>query len=164
MLRQRRVRGPSEFLTLHVSVRDEDDGEEEEGAHDFAPPETDSASSRRRIRIRHRGFRSRGNLSRSSPPVRSHPDVEDRVLRSRRSAFCNIFLAHPTSVAALKTLLFLAVSLLFTVTFTIFLTVKSSEGPLWFLRATSTTPPWRSLTVAARSPLFTPSVVFLPLL
>ena len=97
---------------------------------------------------------SRGNLSSSSPPVRSHPDVEDRVLRSRRSAFCNILFAHLTSVAALKTLLphlLLAVSLLFTVTFTIFLTVKSSEGPLWFLRATSTTPTPRSLTVAARS-------------
>ena len=50
------VRGPSEFLTLHVSVRDEDDGDDEEdaGEHDFAPPETDPAS--RRMRIRHRGF------------------------------------------------------------------------------------------------------------
>ena len=44
------------LLTLHVSVRDEDDGDDEEdaGEHDFAPPETDPAS--RRMRIRHRGF------------------------------------------------------------------------------------------------------------
>ena len=57
------------FLTLHVSVRDEDeDGEkeDEEGAHDIAPPRTDPAPRRRRIRVRHRGFRSRVNLSCSS--------------------------------------------------------------------------------------------------
>ena len=54
------------LLTLHVSVRDEDeDGEEDgEGAHDVAPPRTDPAPRRRRrIRVRHRGFRSRVNPS-----------------------------------------------------------------------------------------------------
>ena len=116
------------FLTLHMSVRNEDgDGEgEDEGAHDVAPPRTDPAFRRRRTRVRHRGFRSRVN-----------PSVAPRALDLFRPPAGPVCTLHHilhfgiSTVAALKHAppIFLAAeSLLFT--FTIFLTVKSSAGRL----------------------------------
>ena len=114
------------FLTLHVSVRDEDeDGEEEEeGAHDFAPPKRDPASRRRRIRVRHRGFRS----------IEGQPQLLlTRLICSARrrgqgapfTTFCILEFPKWRHWKHAPSLFLAAESLLFT--FTIFLTVKSSD-------------------------------------
>ena len=116
------------FLTLHVSVRDEDgDGEgEEEGAHDFAPPRTDPASRRRRrIRVRHRGFRS----------IEGQPQLLlTRFICSARrrgqgapfTTFCILEFPKWRHWKHAPSLFLAAESLLFT--FTIFLAVKSSDS------------------------------------